>query len=260
MLDLLPIYFVTREVNGVVTRPNESLNMSRANHFVVSWDRSINEFSHFVLEPYYQILYNIPVISETSYSILNLDEGFFVDEIFVNDGTGCNYGIDLTLERFICRGYYYLMSASIFRSKYIGGDGIERDTRFNKGYILNLLGGKEWQVGKDHKNLLNLNGRIVLQGGDRISPVDYDASYVAKEVVYDETNAFSNKEPGAFHFHLGMFYQKNRKKTASIWSVQLVNILGTPEFYGYKFNLKTDQVVEDEEMLIFPQISYKIEF
>lgn len=260
MLDLLPVYFVTREVNGLITRPNESLNMSRAKHFVFSYDHNINEFAHFVIEPYYQKLYNIPVISGTSYSILNLDQGYFIDEVFVNYGKSYNYGIDLTLERFMHRGYYYLVSASFFSSKYIGGDGIERDTRFDKGYILNLLGGKEWQVGKDNKNLLNLNGRIVMQGGDRISPVDYDASYVAKEVIYDETNAFSNQEPAAFHFHMGMYYQKNRKKIASIWSVQLVNILGTPEFYGYKYNLKTDQVVEDKEMLIFPQISYKIEF
>jgi hypothetical protein len=260
MLDLLPIYFVTREINGEIIRPNENLNLSRANYFVVSYDHSLSEFAHFTIEPYYQTLYNIPVIDGTSYSLLNLDEGFFVDEIFVNDGTGCNYGIDFTLERFMNRGYYYLLSASFFQSKYTGGDGVERDTRFDKGYVVNVLGGKEWQVGKNHKNLFNLNGRIVVQGGDRISPVNYDLSYQAKEVIYDEQDAFSMQEPMAFHFHFGLFYQKNREKIASIWSVQLVNIIGTPEFYGYKYNLQTNKVVEDEEMLIFPQISYKIEF
>jgi len=260
MLDLLSIYFVTRDVNGTIERPNESLKFSRAHHFVVSYDHSINEFAHFTIEPYFQKLYNIPVVDGTSYSLLNLDQEWFIDEIMVNDGTGINYGVDLTLERFMHKGYYYLVSASLFQSKYIGGDGVERDAKFNKAYVINLLGGKEWQVGKNHKNILNLNVRITYQGGDRISPVDYDASYLAKDVVYDETQAYSNQEPFAFHFHLGMFYRKNKEKHASVWSVQLVNIIGTKEFYGYKYNLKTDEIVEDEEMLIFPQISYKIEF
>ena len=260
MLDLLPIYFITREVDGKTVRPNESLNLSRAHHFVISYDRSINEFAHFVIEPYYQKLYNIPVVDGTSYSLINLDQEWFVDDILINTGTGYNYGIDLTFERFMNRGFYYLLSASFFDSKYTGGDGVERDAKFNKGYVINVLGGKEWQVGKGHKNIINLNGRVVYQGGDRISPIDYDASYLAKDVVFDETRAFIDREPFAVHFHLGVFYRKNKAKHASVWTVQLVNIVGTKEFYGYKYNLKTDEIIDDEEMLIFPQISYKIEF
>ncbi|OYT12857.1 MAG: hypothetical protein B6I19_08125, partial [Bacteroidetes bacterium 4572_114] len=125
------------------------------------YDRSINEFAHFVVEPYYQKLYNIPVVDGTSYSLINLDQEWFVDDILINTGTGYNYGIDLTFERFMNRGFYYLLSASFFDSKYTGGDGIERDAKFNKGYVINVLGGKEWQVGKGHKNIINLNGRVV---------------------------------------------------------------------------------------------------
>ncbi len=260
MLDLLSIYFITRDVGGNIERPNEGLNFSRAHHFVISFDHSISEFAHFTIEPYYQQLYNIPVVDGTSYSLMNLDQDWFIDEILINDGTGYNLGVDLTLERFMHKGYYYLLSASLFDSKYTGGDSVERDAKFNKGYVLNVLGGKEWQVGRNHKNILNLNGRITYQGGNRISPIDYDASYTAKEVVYDQTNAYSNQEPYAFHFHLGMFYRKNKEKHASVWSVQLINIVGTKEFYGYKYNLKTDEIIEDEEMLILPMISYKIEF
>jgi hypothetical protein len=39
-----------------------------------------------------------------------------------------------------------------------------------------------------------------------------------------------------------------------------VNIFGSEEFYGYKYNLKNNQIEEDTERLVFPQISYKIEF
>jgi len=175
-------------------------------------------------------------------------------------GTGENYGIDLTLERFMKNGFYYLATASLFQSKYQGGDGIMRDARYNKQFVFNALAGKEWKVGKNDKNLISANARFTAMGGDRISPVDEAASMAAGEMVYDETRAFSNQKPDNFHLHFGMFYRKNRLKHASIWSVQLINVVGSKEFYGYKYNLKTDQVEKDEEMIVLPQISYKIEY
>ncbi len=260
MMEMLQIYFITRDEDGKTVFPNKELTPGRANHFVLSYKWNINEFTHFTAEPYYQYLYNIPVIDSSSFSMLNLDMDWFIDEKLINTGKGDNFGIDLTLEQFMRRGFYYLVSGSLFQSKYEGGDGIRRDSRFNKGYVVNLLAGKEWSVGKMNKNQLSLNGRFVVMGGDRISPVDEAASHIAKDVVYDEIHAFANQKPDNYHLHLGFNYRKNNLKFASIWSVQLVNILGSEEFYGYKYNLKTNQIDEDKERLLFPQISYKIEF
>lgn len=260
MLEMLPIYFITRESGNQTVYPNENLKFSRAHHFVLAWNWNFSEFTHLTIEPFYQRLYNIPVVAGSSFSMLNLDQNWFVDDVFESTGTGENYGLDLTLEQFMHHGFYYLVTASLFQSQYQGGDGITRDARYNKNYVLNLLAGKEWKVGKNNKNLISANGRFTLMGGDRLSPVDEAASVAAGEVIYDETRAFSAQKPNNFHVHLGMFYRKNRLKHASIWSVQLINVVGSKEFYGYKYNLKTDQVEKDEEMIVLPQISYKIEF
>jgi hypothetical protein len=260
MLEMLPIYFITREVNSETIYPNENLDLSRAHHHVFAWNWNITEFTHLTVEPFYQQLYHIPVVAGTSFSLLNLDQNWFVDEVFESMGTCENYGIDLTLERFMKNGFYYLATASLFQSKYQGGDGIMRDARYNKQFVFNALAGKEWKVGKNDKNLISANARFTAMGGDRISPVDEAASMAAGEMVYDETRAFSNQKPDNFHLHFGMFYRKNRLKHASIWSVQLINVVGSKEFYGYKYNLKTDQVEKDEEMIVLPQISYNIEY
>jgi hypothetical protein len=227
---------------------------------VLAWNWNINEFTHLTFEPFYQHLYNIPVVDGTSFSLINLDQNWFIDDVFTNSGTGENYGVDFTLEKFMHNGFYYMFTASLFRLNYVGGDDVERDARYNKNYVLNMLGGKEWQVGRNDKNLLSANARLVMMGGDRISPVDADATYLAKEIIFDETQAFSDQKPDNFHLHLGLVYRKNKPKHASIWSVQLINIVGSEEFYGYKYNIQTDQIENDEELIMLPQISYKIEF
>ncbi|MDR1699204.1 MAG: hypothetical protein LBR75_05210 [Prevotellaceae bacterium] len=60
-----------------------------------------------------------------------------------NVGKGKNYGIDLTLERYLYNGWYYLFTASLFEGRYTVDDGVWRDTRLNRNYVINALDSKE---------------------------------------------------------------------------------------------------------------------
>ena len=71
-----------------------------------------------------------------------------------------------------------MITASLFKSKYKAGDNIWRNTRLDKNYLLNILAGKEWMVGRNKQNVLSLNGRIFFQGGDRYTPVDEGKSMI----------------------------------------------------------------------------------
>jgi hypothetical protein len=128
--------------NGISSQPNHSLNLSRAHHFVLGYDLRIRSDMRFKLEAYYQYLFNIPVKHGSYYSLLN-SEGGFSNDTLVNKGTGTNAGMDLTFEKFLTKQLYYLVTVSLFQSKYKGGDMIERNTRFNSNYVVNVLGGKE---------------------------------------------------------------------------------------------------------------------
>jgi hypothetical protein len=55
------------------------------------------------------------------------------------------------LERFLDKGFYYLVTASVYDSRYKGGDDIERNTIFNGNYVANVLGGKEWVLWEEKK-------------------------------------------------------------------------------------------------------------
>jgi hypothetical protein len=193
--------------------------------------------------------------------MINVDQDWFINQTLVNEGTGQNYGLDLTLERFMNNGYYYMLTASVFNSEYVGGDAITRDSRYNKNFVFNVLGGKEWKVGRRNKNnSIGVNGKFSINGGDRLTPVDEGATYRAQEVVYDDTRAFKNQNPLSFYAHFTINYRKNKSKHASIWSFQILNAFGTPEYFGYRYNYKNDSIDRDEQTIVIPNISYKIVF
>jgi len=260
-LEMLFLYLGQQPGQTGFTQPNRDLDFTKSHHFVVGYDLAINENLNFRAEAFYQNLYSVPVQPGTSYSMMNVDQDWFINDSLINDGNGLNYGLDLTLERYMHNGFYYLVTASLFQAKYTGGDKIERSSRYDKNYVVNFLAGKEWKVGKGHKNnTIGLNGKFSMIGGDRISPVDEEATYLSKEVIYDETRSFEERKPNVYYLHFTLNYRKNKKKHASIWSFQILNAMGSPEFFGYKYNYKYDRIDKDEQTIIMPNISYKIVF
>lgn len=259
-LEELFIYLGQQKSSGEIIQPNKNLDFTKSHHLVLGYDRKINKNLNIRAEAYYQRLYSVPVIPNTSHSLINLDQNWFINETLTNDGTGNNYGLDITLERYMNNGYYYMFTSSIFSSKYIGGDDVIRDSRYNKSYVFNFLGGKEWKVGKRKNNTIGINGKLSLLGGDRISPVNEEATHLAKEVIYDDSRAFEDSKPNVHYFHFTMNYKKNKKEHSSTWSFQILNALGSPEFFGYKYNLKHNTIDKDQQTILLPNISYKIDF
>ena len=92
----LPAYYAVMEDDS---RPNLDMDFMKAIHYVVGYDKMLNENLYFKTEVYFQDLYNIPVEDNpsSSYSILNAIEGL-EDRALVNEGSGTNYGIEITLE------------------------------------------------------------------------------------------------------------------------------------------------------------------
>ena len=129
---------------------NKDLDFTKANHFMLTFDYKLSEEMTLKVEPYFQALFDVPVRANDSYSVLNRED-FYVEDALVNKGKGRNLGIDITLEKYLTRGYYYMFTGSLFDSRYCGGDGAWHDTKFNRHYILNLLGGKEWMMGRNKR-------------------------------------------------------------------------------------------------------------
>jgi hypothetical protein len=102
----LYIYFSrVRNDQGQYITPNTNLAMTKSRHLVFGYDRLIGEKTRLKLETYYQHLFDVAVdkTRNTSYSILNEGANFYISipDYLESSGTGWNYGIELTLERFL---------------------------------------------------------------------------------------------------------------------------------------------------------------
>lgn len=236
---------------------NKDLGLARAAHYVLGYDLLVSEHLRFKAEAYYQHLYNLPVSSGSSIALMNLGDTYFNDSL-LNVGTGKNYGLELTLERFLNKGFYYLLTTSLYRSTYVGGDGQERNTRFDGRVIVNALVGKEFTV--KQKNLLGLNLKATYSGGEWYVPVNEVESRAQNRTVYDYPQAYQNQLPAFLYTDFTLTYRVNHQKYAGIWAIQIKNVLNHRPVIGYRYNGWSQQVEEILPMGMVPVISYKIEF
>jgi hypothetical protein len=258
-IESLPIYFVNNNGN----QPNKDLELMKSNHLVLSYSTMLTDNLKLSIEPYYQYLRNVPVEEDGFKTTLNIQNNLYFEETLVSSGKGRNFGVDLSLEQYLNKGFYYLLSASVFDSKYTGNDGVERNTRLNKNYVFNALVGKEWQVGKFKNNLLSANIRFNYLGGNRLVGIDEQESIAMQEVVYGETNgniSFSEKLPDTPITSFTVSFRKNKPKHSSVWSLQVINATQTDEFDNHIYNLNTSRVEKEFSKTVIPNISYKIEF
>jgi hypothetical protein len=259
-IEKVQFYLVQMETPEGPVMPNKQLDFNKSHHFVLGYEIMITENMVLKVEPYLQLLYDIPVVPNSYISTINLDELWDFNDPLVNEGTGRNFGIDFTLEKYLSRGYYFLLTASLFDSRYTGGDGVERNTRYNKDYVINALGGKEWKLGKEKHDLFGANVRFTYMGGDYIIPVDEQETYNQEMIVLDYNNAYDEKLYDAPILSITLNYRRNKARFSSIWSFQVINALGYKEFEEYSYDPEAQTISMDKDMLIIPNISYKIEF
>lgn len=240
---------------------NKDLDFTKANHFMLTFDYKISDDMLLKIEPYFQTLFDVPVRADDSYSVLNRED-FYVEDALVNKGKGRNIGVDVTLEKYLSRGYYYMFTGSLFDSRYCGGDKVWHNTKFNRHYILNLLGGKEWMMGRNKQNILSVNAKFTLQGGDRYSPIDEAATmeHPDKEVQYDETKAYSRQFSPIFLTNLSVSYKINKKKCTHEFAVKLLNATNYKEYGGHEYNIKTGKIEVNRFAMSLPNVYYKVEF
>lgn len=240
-----------------VSQPNINLDLSRANHFVLGYDKMFSSNLHLKIESYYQHLYNIPVRPDNYYSMINNPGGYFNDSL-VNEGTGKNFGVDVTFEKFLNDNFYYLITASVFQSKYKGGDGIERNSRYNTGYVFNLIFGKEFTVKKD--NILGINLKASYTGGEYYIPIDLTSSIAQTREVLDESKIYTDRFPDFVYLDFTLTYKMNYKKFSGTFALQIKNLLDQKPDAGYTYNVYSRLIEKQINLGIVPMISYKLEF
>lgn len=256
-------YMFENSANGnVLTYPNKNLDLSRAFHGVAGYDVTLFKNLKVKAEVYYQKLYSIPVERDTasSFSMINAENLYSLmeaDQPLVSEGTGENYGIDLSIERPFYKGYYILATGSLFTSSYTNYKGDKYNTRYNRGHQLNLIGGKEFKVGK---NILGLNGKVMYSGGLRESLIDKNESIAQGKQVIVPGKFYTEQGQAYFRIDASTYYKMNGKKATHTIQMEVQNVMNRENYYFSYFDSETGNIKRVNQLGILPVLSYRIDF
>jgi hypothetical protein len=256
----LGVYFAQEMINGVLTHPNSQLDLSKSHHFVLSNNFLLSKNLRLKTEVYYQHLFNVPVsTSDTNtFSTLNI-LGDYVTDPLVNKGKGHNYGIEISLEKYLANNFYYMISNSLYQSKYTASDGIERDTRFNGKYANTIVAGKDY-VSSDKLRTFGLNIKTIFAGGFRSTPLDLAKSQQQGYAVYRLKEAYTIQNPAYFRADLRVSMKWNRKRFTSTLSLDIQNLTNRKNLYNQTYDHLKKTIVNNYQTGLIPILNYKIEF
>jgi hypothetical protein len=248
-------------VTGSYLRTNEDVGMSKSAHLILGYQYLFSNEFRVKLESYYQHLYKIPVkASFPEYSLINIGDQFgsALEDSLINSGKGKNYGIELTVEKFMSRGWYFLFTTSVFNSLYQGYDNKWRNSAFNGNYVFNLLGGYEHKLSQ--RSMLTVDIRTVWAGGKRYIPLDLEASREQHATVYDWSRAYENKYDDYFRTDLRFGIKVNRNKFSHEWGIDLQNITGYRSIFMEGYDGKKDEMYYVYQQGFIPMFLYRIQF
>ncbi len=265
-LQPLPVYlYEERLPGGGIDRGNRDLDFTKAHHIVLGYEKRIPKNWRIKAEAYYQALFDVPVEKTASgFSMLNAGNDFvFPNKTGLkNTGKGENFGLELTIEKFLSEGWYLLATTSLFDSRYKGSDGVSRNTAFNYGYVFNLLSGAEYKVGRNKRNAFTFDMRLSNVGGRYTTPVDLPASIAAGKEVLDESRYNAVKAPGYFRLDtkFGFRINSRKRKLSQTFYLDFQNVTNRENVFLTRYNALKGTVGNVNQLGFFPDIMYKLQF
>ncbi len=247
--------------DGTYYKPNKDLKFTKAHHYVLAYDRAISKHLRVKAETYYQSLYNIPVKDDVTspIALTNNEDGYITDPL-VNKGVGRNYGLELTFEQFTHKDLYFLLSTSIYDSKYKALDNVWRNTRYNGNYAVSFTAGKEFRSTGTKNRTYGINLRALSSGGLRTTPIDYEKSVQDGNTQYVQSLAYSEQLPGYFRTDLRFSMKRNRARSTSTLALDIQNVTNHQNLGGQYFDAQSAEIKKWYQLPLLPILSYKIEF
>ena len=251
----------TMLADGSYILTNKKIGFSKAIHGVIAFDWNFFHNMRLKSEVYYQSLYDIPGLARSSFfSGLNEGADFGAPGIdsLVNNGTGRNYGVELTLEKFYSKGYYFLLTTSLYKSYFTPSNNIERQTAFSGNYVVNALIGKEFKL--NAKNTISIDAKTNFAGGKRFIPVDLVLSNLARQAVYDYTHAYDNRYQDYFRIDAKIGWIHNGKHITQQLSVEFLNVTNHKNIFSKDYDVRNNVIKTNYQTGFLLVPSYKISF
>lgn len=257
-------YFYVRKdsLDGkiITTKANANLQFPRSNHFILSYNYIAPKLWKFSIEAYYQMINRVPVEAKvgSSYWMLNYSDSF-PETSAVSRGKGKNKGIDVSIERFFSKKYYLLLTGSIFDAKYQTYDGSIYNSAFNDRFSTAFTFGREFTF--KNGSVFQVGARSIYNGGYRYTPLDVAESAKQKKYVPLKGADYSAFAPNYFRIDGRVSYRTNRKKFASVVSLDVQNATNQINYTSVQYNsVKNTLEPRRSGNGFVPVFSYQLDF
>jgi len=246
--------------DGATIQSNIDLELSKSQHYVLGYRFLLSQFIHLKAEAYYQYMYDIPAYPFPPYfSSINFDYGF-EGNVLTNYGTAYNKGLELTIEKYLSKGYHFIVNGTLYESKYKTKTGEVLHTKYDGSYASNGLIGREFKVGKGKQNTITVSTRYILIGGMRYLPIDREASLAEGHNVRYWDDGFSEKADDYFRIDLQFKFRRNKSRYTGEWSIDLMNLTNRQNMLVEYWDSSIRDYRIEYQNPILPFINYRIQF
>jgi hypothetical protein len=245
--------------NGSFSQPNINIAPSQALHQVISYDQRMGEHTRMKVEAYLQNINQVPVdtLRTGLFSMVNYSSGI-PSQVLENAGKGINKGIELTLERFLADDFYYLITASLFDSKFQNKDLKWRNTQFNNLFASTILVGKDFKLAKQKS--LSMNIRYLIRGGNRYTPINLAESIKRNTTVNVSSKAFEAQYPNFERIDISVAYRINKLNRTWSFRLDLQNVFNTKNVIEERYDSSLRGLSYRYALPLIPIISSQLEF
>lgn len=277
-----PVSGIDAQGNYIYNYGHYNLDFIRSQQVAIDYNWNLHSDWRIQVQAYAQFMDRHGVTRDSSAaSPLNAGASFydgflFYDQILTSRGKSRNMGIELTVEKFFAKGYYGLLSATIYDARYRASDGFWYNSIFNNRYIVNLLAGKEFVLGKARRKTLFVDLRFSTMGGKPYTPIDIEASYQSQLSgsgyleILDESQNNALRLPAFYQvdFKMGLRINGKKGKSAHTFKIDLFNVFDIKNAYSVRYSQRFDPQGTPErgtQELIYqrgfiPDISYSVQF
>ena len=99
-----------------------------------------------------------------------------------------------------------------------------------------------------------------MSGGNRFTPIDFEASALADETVRFEDRPFADRSPAYWRMDIGASYTLNGKSTTHTILLDIQNLTNRQNIYSQYYDSDSNSLEYWYQNGIFPLLNYRVEF
>lgn len=264
---LLLGYGLQSQMTSPYFRDFGSLAPSRAHQTALGYAWQPKPALSLRAELFYHHLFNAPVfemLDGAAFTTINeLNSWSWLSGTISEDkATGNNYGVELSLEQFLTRGFYYLANLTLYQAEFSMPDGSSQEGRYNGRYIVNAMAGKEWQKEKanSHIRTWGLNIRMNYLGGLRDLQINTVESQLFGYTRFDFSAGYTEQLPTFFRTDLRVYLKKSKEKYSSTLALDIQNLTNQENIAFNYYDILLGEVQQQNQLSLIPILTYRIEF